>query len=51
MEAAVDGIAAGMLSSAGTFMSDFSGLLMPLLGLLAFLIVAGAFIGWMKHRG
>lgn len=50
LRTAVDEVAAGMMTSAGQWFSDFAPLLFPVLGALVFMLVAGAFVGWLKSR-
>lgn len=50
LRTAVDEVAAGMMTSAGQWFSDFAPLLFPILGALVFMLVAGAFVGWLRGR-
>lgn len=46
----MEDLSAGIWTSAATFFGQFAPILYPLLGLLVFLIVAGAFVAFFKGK-
>lgn len=44
----IDLLGPGVFDQAAAFFGDFSGIVLPLLGLLVFMLVAGSFIKWLR---
>lgn len=50
MQTVIQDITDGAMTQAATFFTDFSPLILTLVGLLVFLMIVGAFIGFLRGR-